>query len=47
MIELYNKYVAHQQKMADINYSSAVLQWDQEVYMPQKDHITGHNNWQH
>lgn len=36
MIELYNKYVAHQQKMADINYSSAVLQWDQEVYMPPK-----------
>jgi carboxypeptidase Taq len=32
----YNKYVELLQKAADINYASAVLQWDQEVYMPPK-----------
>ena len=36
MSELYQQYVTHLQKIADINYSSAVLQWDQEVYMPPK-----------
>ncbi len=30
----YEKYKEHLQKIADVNYSSAVLQWDQEVYMP-------------
>lgn len=30
----YIKYKEHLQKIADISYSSAVLQWDQEVYMP-------------
>lgn len=34
MNDLYKEYVARLQKIADINYSSAVLQWDQEVYMP-------------
>ena len=32
----YDKYVKLLQKAADINYASAVLQWDQEVYMPPK-----------
>ncbi|MEP7169797.1 MAG: carboxypeptidase M32, partial [Bacteroidota bacterium] len=32
----YEKYKEHQQKIADVNYSSAVLQWDQEVYMPEE-----------
>jgi len=36
MNDLYNEYVIRLQKIADINYSSAVLQWDQEVYMPVK-----------
>jgi carboxypeptidase Taq len=36
MKELYEKYVKHMQKIADVNYSSAVLQWDQEVYMPEE-----------
>jgi carboxypeptidase Taq len=30
----YEKYRTLLQKVADINYSSALLQWDQEVYMP-------------
>ena len=36
MKEFYEKYVQHMQKIADVNYSSAVLQWDQEVYMPEE-----------
>lgn len=32
----YSDFVLHSQKIADINYSIAVLQWDQEVYMPPK-----------
>lgn len=36
MNDLYTQYVTRLQKIADINYSSAVLQWDQEVYMPVK-----------
>ena len=36
MNELYAKYVEYLQKIADVNYSSAILQWDQEVYMPPK-----------
>lgn len=34
--ELYNSYKETIQKAADIYYASAVLGWDQEVYMPQK-----------
>lgn len=32
----YEKYKQLLQKIADVNYSSAVLQWDQEVYMPEE-----------
>lgn len=32
----YEQYIKLLQKAADINYASAVLQWDQEVYMPPK-----------
>lgn len=31
----YEDYHRHLQKLADVNYSSAVLQWDQETYMPE------------
>jgi len=31
----YLKYNNHLRKLADINYTSAVLQWDQEVNMPE------------
>jgi carboxypeptidase Taq len=34
--ELYGAYTTLMQKAADINYASAVLGWDQEVYMPPK-----------
>jgi len=34
--ELYTIYCELMQKAADINYASAVLGWDQEVYMPPK-----------
>jgi len=34
--QLYTEYVALQQKAADLNNASAVLGWDQEVYMPPK-----------
>lgn len=34
--ELYDKYLDITQKAADLNYASAVLSWDQEVYMPPK-----------
>lgn len=34
--ELYEEYKTITQKAADINYASAVLGWDQEVYMPPK-----------
>ena len=30
----YTLYKTHLQKIADVNYASALLQWDQEVYMP-------------
>jgi len=30
----YEQYREHMQQLADINYASALLQWDQEVYMP-------------
>jgi carboxypeptidase Taq len=36
MSNKYDAYVALMQKIADVQYSSAVLQWDQEVYMPPK-----------
>jgi len=32
----YDKYVALMQKLADVNYASGVLNWDQETYMPAK-----------
>ncbi len=34
--ELYEEYRKINQKAADLNYASAVLGWDQEVYMPAK-----------
>jgi carboxypeptidase Taq len=34
--ELYNEYVTKMQQIADVKYASAVLQWDQETYMPPK-----------
>lgn len=34
--ELYSQYVKLLQKAADLNNAAAVLQWDQEVYMPPK-----------
>ncbi|RYG29147.1 MAG: carboxypeptidase M32, partial [Chitinophagaceae bacterium] len=30
----YAIYVSHLQKIADLKYASAVLQWDQETYLP-------------
>ena len=33
---LYNKYVEHSQKIADISYATGLLHWDQECYMPTK-----------
>lgn len=32
----YSSYQQHMQSIADIRYSSAVLQWDQETYLPPK-----------
>jgi len=34
--ELYQDYVNSMRKIADIRFSSAVLQWDQETYLPTK-----------
>ena len=34
--KLYQDYTQHLQKIADVRYAIAVLQWDQETYMPQK-----------
>ncbi|MEP7236943.1 MAG: carboxypeptidase M32 [Ferruginibacter sp.] len=34
--ELYNHYKTKMQKIADVKYASAVLQWDQETYLPPK-----------
>ena len=34
--QLYTEYTTLMQKAADLNYASAVLGWDQEVYMPPK-----------
>ena len=33
---LYTQYKATLQKIADVKYASAVLQWDQETYLPAK-----------
>ena len=33
--EKYNEYVDKMQRIADVNYSAAVLNWDQEVCMPE------------
>lgn len=32
----YNEYSTHLKKIADVRYAIAVLQWDQETYMPRK-----------
>lgn len=34
--QLYGEYVEEMRKIADLRYSSAILQWDQETYMPVK-----------
>src|SRR6187551_1629917 len=34
--ELYSRYKTKMQKIADVKYASAVLQWDQETYLPPK-----------
>ena len=34
--ELYAHYTDRMQKIADVKYSAAVLQWDQETYLPHK-----------
>ena len=34
----YEKYKADLQKTADLKYASAVLQWDQETYLPKNGH---------
>lgn len=33
---LYNQYKTASQKIADVKYANAVLQWDQETYLPTK-----------
>lgn len=40
MNELYNRYKTKLQKIADVKYASAVLQWDQETYLPPKGNDT-------
>jgi carboxypeptidase Taq len=34
--KLYNRYKEKMQKIADVKYAMAVLQWDQETYLPEK-----------
>lgn len=34
--QLYENYKSHLQQIADIKYAAAVLQWDQETYLPVK-----------
>ena len=34
--DLYQAYTRRMQKVADLKFSSAILQWDQETYMPPK-----------
>ena len=38
--ELYNAYRDKFQEIADIKYAAAVLQWDQETYLPPKGNDT-------
>ena len=35
-VEMYNSYKTKMQKIADVKYAAAVLEWDQETYMPAK-----------
>ena len=35
-MNLYDQYKTQLQKIADVKYASAVLQWDQETYLPAK-----------
>ncbi len=40
--DLYDVYKTKMQKIADVKYASAVLQWDQETYLPPKgNHFRG------
>ena len=32
--QLYKKYEEKMKRIADLRYSNAVLQWDQETYLP-------------
>ena len=34
--QLYEQYTAQMRKIADVKYTLAVLQWDQETYLPAK-----------
>ncbi len=34
--DLYNSYVQQMHRIADLRYANAVLQWDQETYLPKK-----------
>ena len=34
--ELYQQYKSKMQRLADVRHASAVLQWDQETYLPPK-----------
>lgn len=36
MSTLYEKYEAKMRKIADLKYAAAVLEWDQETYLPEK-----------
>ena len=41
-VELYTDYKTKMQKIADVKYAAAVLQWDQETYLPTKgNHFRG------
>lgn len=35
-LALYQQYITKMQRIADVNHASAVLQWDQETYLPQQ-----------
>lgn len=34
--ELYEEYTSHMKKIADVRHAAAVLQWDEETYLPPK-----------
>jgi carboxypeptidase Taq len=34
--DLYEKYKGKMQRIADVRNANAVLQWDQETYLPKK-----------